>query len=320
MSGKFAMFGQILWRHLQLPAAMIVIAAAFQGSADSTRAAAPAAGQESKAKAEPRPSQKAVLAEVTVVKRDVAYGEDEKQRLDVYSPQGSKEAPVVVFVHGGEWTKGDKSEVSYKPKFLNENGIVFVSVNYRLAPAATHPAQISDLAAAVRWVRDHAAECGASPDKIVPMGHSAGCHLVTLLALDPRYLAGVKLRPNQLRGVVAWSGGAYDLVQKVADGGTYAPYIRQAFGQSPSAWRDASPVAHVGDARPLPPFLFVSVERGNASHKAAERLAGLIRDAHGRADCALLEGRSHFTANHLLGAPGDTTGQQLLEFLRAVRR
>ena len=177
---------------------MIIIAAAFQGSADSTRAAAPPAGQESKAKAEPRPSQKAVLVEATVLKRDMAYGEDEKQRLDVYSPQGSKEAPVVVFVHGGEWTKGDKSEVSYKPKFLNENGIVFVSVNYRLAPAATHPAQINDLAAAVRWVRDHAAECGASPDKIVLMGHSAGCHLVTLLALDPRYLAGVKLRPNQL--------------------------------------------------------------------------------------------------------------------------
>ena len=122
---------KIVWR-VRL-SAIIVIAAASQGAADFTRAAAPPAGQGSKAKAEPRPSQKAVLAEATVLKRDVAYGEDEKQRLDIYSPKGSKEAPVVIFVHGGEWTKGDKSEVSYKPKFFNEKGIVFVSANYRLA-------------------------------------------------------------------------------------------------------------------------------------------------------------------------------------------
>ena len=106
------------------------------------------------------------------------------------------------------------------------------------------------MAAAVRWVRDHAAESGASPHKIVVMGHSAGCHLAALLALDPRYLAAVGLRPADLCGVVAWSGGAYDLVEKVKAGGTYGPYIRKAFGDSQAAWRDASPVAHVGDARP----------------------------------------------------------------------
>ena len=118
----------------------------------------------------------------------------------------------------------------------------------------------------------------------------------------PAISARAKLPPDILRGVVAWSGGAYDLVQKVADGGTYAPYIRQAFGESALAWRDASPVTHVFDAKPIPPLLFISVERGNSSHKAAERLAGLIRSAGGRADSLLLEGRTHFTANHLLGA------------------
>ncbi len=293
---------KVLWRRVRLSAVVTAIVFAFHGFPGSVRAAAPPTGREGKAKAGERPSQKAVLAEATIVKSDVAYGEDEKQRLDVYSPKGSKGAPVVLFVHGGEWTKGDKSEVSYKPKFFNENGIVFVSVNYRLAPAAAHPAQVNDVASAICWIRDHAADCGASPEKIVLMGHSAGCHLVTLLALDRRYLARAKLPPDILRGVVAWSGGAYDLVQKVADGGTYAPYIRQAFGESALAWRDASPVTHVFDAKPIPPLLFISVERGNSSHKAAERLAGLIRSAGGRADSLLLEGRTHFTANHLLGA------------------
>src|SRR5256885_1026022 len=58
-----------------------------------------------------RPSQEAVLATNTVARTDVPYGHDAKQRLDVYSPKGVKGAPVVVFIHGGEWTRGDKSAV-----------------------------------------------------------------------------------------------------------------------------------------------------------------------------------------------------------------
>ncbi len=301
------MFQAHSWLRGVFSAASILAAVAIQAGADSPPAAKPAA-TESPKEAD-RPSQEAVLAKNTVLKRDVSYGDDAKQRLDVYAPKDAKNAPIVVFVHGGEWARHDKAEVSYKPKFLNENGVVFVSINYRLSPPATHPAHVSDVAAAVRWVVDHASEFGGDPKKIVLMGHSAGCHLVTLAALDPRYLAAVKLRPADLRGVVAWSGGAYDLAEKVGEGGMYAPYVRQAFGDSPAAWQDASPVAHVGDAKPLPPFLFISVERGNASHEASERLARLIREAQGKADSKLIDGRDHFNANHLLGAPDDENRQ-----------
>jgi acetyl esterase/lipase len=277
-------------------------------------------GQSAPDKAKERPPQTPVTAKNTVTRADIAYGEDEKQRLDVYAPRGVKEAPVVIFVHGGEWTRGDKANVSYKPKFLNENGIVFVSINYRLTPLATHPAHVSDVAAAVRWVHDHAAEFGGDAKKITLMGHSAGCHLVTLVALDPRYLTAEKLRPAAIAGVVAWSGGAYDLVEKVKAGGAYAGYIKKTFGDSEDAWRAASPVTYAKEGRSKPPFLFVSIERGNASHKAAERLAGLIRDAGGKAESSLLEGRDHFHANHLLGAPDDTTGMVLLYFVRKGSR
>jgi hypothetical protein len=138
------------------------------------------------------------------------------------------------------------------------------------------------------------------------------------VTLDPGYLTAVKLRPADVAGVVAWSGGAYDLVEKVKAGGAYAGYIKKAFGETEDAWRDASPVAHAKEGRTKPPFLFVSIERGNPSHKAAERLAQLIRDAGGKAESSLLEGRDHFHANHLLGAPDDTTGKVLLDFVRKV--
>ena len=282
----------------------------------------PAKTDPPKKKEKERPAEKAVLSENTVVRADIPYGKDEKQRLDVYAPRDAKDAPIVVFFHRGEWSKGDKSEAAYKPKFLNEHGIVFIIANYRLSPAVKHPAHINDVAAAVRWVYDHAGEFGGSNKKIVLMGHSCGCHLVTLLALDPRYLAEVKLRPGDLRGVVAWSGGAYDLVAKVKAGGMYGPYIKQAFGDSEAAWRDASPVAHVGDAKPLPAFLFVSVvDKGRTDSKlAAEKLAGLIRDAKGQATTKVIEGRTHTTANALIGAPNDTTGGILLDFVRGVTR
>lgn len=269
---------------------------------------------------EPRPDMTPVLGSDTVARTDIAYGKDAKQKLDVYSPAGAKGLPVVVYVHGGEWTKGDKADVSFKPKFFNENNVVFVSANYRLYPAAKFPAHAEDVAAAVRWSVDHIAEYGGDPKKIILMGHSAGCHLVTLVALDPKYLAGVKLAPADLRGVVAWSGGAYDLVAKVAEGGSYKEHIGNAFGPDEAAWRDASPVTHARNGGAAPPFLFASYEKGNPANQAAERLAGLIRDAKGRAPVVVLEDRTHTTANHLLGAPGDKTGAALLAFVREVTR
>ena len=152
------------------------------------------------------------------------------------------------------------------------------------------------------------------------MGHSAGCHLVTLLALDPRYLAGVGLHPSDLRGVVAWSGGAYDLVAKVKAGGTYGPYIKQAFGDSEAAWRDASPdcprrrcQAHAA----LPVRLCSNM----ATIESGRRKAGRFDQRKARqGGAAGLEGRTHMTANQLIGAPDDTTGALLLTFVREVTR
>src|SRR5262245_52798048 len=105
----------------------------------------------------------------STIRRDVAYVPNaaEKQKLDLYAPPGVHDAPVLIFVHGGEWARGDKDEVSFKPRFLNEHGVIFVSVNYRLSNTDKHPAQVNDVAAAVRWVREHIAEVGGSPEKIV---------------------------------------------------------------------------------------------------------------------------------------------------------
>jgi acetyl esterase/lipase len=299
-----------------LAGAFAFVTAGATGSVKYGLTDLPSTGQSSEQKSENRLSLGPVLAKNTLLRSNVSYGEDDKHRLDVYYPKEAKKAPVVVFVHGGGWARGDKSAVGSMPKLLSENGIAFVSINYRLTPSATHPAHVNDVAAAVRWVYEHANEFGCDRELIFLMGNSAGCHLVALTALDPRYLDQVKLRPADLRGVVAWGGRAYNLVEEVKAAGPSADDIRLAFGDSEDAWRDASPVAYVKNAQTGPAFYFVSLEAGSRAHQAAEQMAGMIRDANGEAESGILKGQDPFSANHLLDTSGDTTGRLLIDFIR----
>lgn len=271
-----------------------------------------------------RPAQTPVLADDTVEHKDVAYGGPDAvlNVLDIYAPAKADKAPVLLFVHGGEWTKGDKREISCKPKFFNEHGVVFVSMNYRLAPKDKHPAQVDDVAAAIAWAKANIGKYGGDPNKIVIMGHSAGCHLVTLATLDPAPLAKVKLKPSDVRGVAAWSGGMYDLADRFKGGGSYPPYIKATFGESEEAPKAASPVTYTKNAKGGPVFLFASTdeERSKTSREAAEAMVEAVNKAGGTAKAAVLAGKSHFGANHELGAEGDKTGPMLLEFIRSVTR
>src|SRR5438270_1953882 len=96
------------------------------------------------------------------VKRDIPYANPPQARqvLDVYSPPGAKNLPVVFWIHGGGWQAGDKKEVQLKPKAFTEKGFVFVSTNYRLLPSVEMGDIIRDVAKAFRWTHDHVAEFG----------------------------------------------------------------------------------------------------------------------------------------------------------------
>jgi arylformamidase len=114
------------------------------------------------------------------VDRDLAYGDHDRQRLDVHASGAEQGAPVLVFVHGGGFVGGDK-HVPGTPMYDHvgawavRNGWVGVTITYRLAPEFTWPSGAQDVAAAVRWVRDSIASYGGDPNRIVVAGHSAGC-------------------------------------------------------------------------------------------------------------------------------------------------
>jgi len=143
--------------------------------------------------------------------RDLTYGPDPSQRLDLWVPP-AQGFPTVLFIHGGSLTSGDKTDEDYRDVCLPfpAAGIACANVNYRLGPEHPWPAQAEDVAAAVAWVRTNIAQRGGDPRKLVLLGHSSGAMLVALVGTDERYLAPHQLALDDLRGVVSMGSIMWD--------------------------------------------------------------------------------------------------------------
>jgi arylformamidase len=139
---------------------------------------------------------------------DVAYGPSEDERLDIF-PAAQEGAPVVVYYHGGAWTRWHKDNNSYQaPAFVNA-GVTFVSVNFGLVPRVDLDELMRQCRAAVQWVYRHAADFGADPEKLYVAGHSSGGHEVGLLAVTD-WVRDWGLPADVIKGGFAASG-MYDL-------------------------------------------------------------------------------------------------------------
>jgi acetyl esterase/lipase len=149
--------------------------------------------------------------------RDVAFGPDPRQRLDVYAPPKPRgeargaPAPVAVFFYGGSWDSGRRQDYNWIGRALAARGFVTVIADYRLYPAARFPAFLEDGALAVRWAVDHAGQFGGDPGRVVLIGHSAGAYNAAMLALDSRYLTAAGVDPRRIRAFAGLSG-PYDFL------------------------------------------------------------------------------------------------------------
>lgn len=126
----------------------------------------------------------------------------ERCKLDVYYPEAVKDAPVVVWFHGGGLTGGNR----FIPAQLKESGLVVIAVNYRLMPKATNEDCIDDAAAAVAWTLANAQKYNGSPAKVYVSGHSAGGYLADMIGLDKKWLAKYGVDADCLAGLAPFSG------------------------------------------------------------------------------------------------------------------
>ncbi|WP_095011539.1 alpha/beta hydrolase [Tsuneonella mangrovi] len=236
----------------------------------------------------------------------ISFGSDPLQALDFWAGSG-RSAPLVVFVHGGGWKRGDKSMMQGSAKLADwqAKGYAVASINYRLVPVSTVEDEAADVAAAVAWLRSQSARLGIDPQRIVLVGHSAGAHLVALVGTDPQWLRGAGMALGDLRGVIALDGAAYDVPRQMSDGnrmmqGTY----RQAFGTDPGRQRALSPTMHA--ARPnAPGFLLLHVDRADGTSQTNE-LGAALRKADTPVEIDAINGkglRGHMEINRKLGEP-----------------
>jgi arylformamidase len=246
---------------------------------------------------------------------DNAYGSDPLQKFDVYMPNFKVQgAPVILMVHGGEWTQGDKFDnnvVLNKVQYWIPKGAILISVNYPLVPQVNPLQEALDVAQALAYAQLHAADWGGDPHKFILMGFSAGGHLVSLLAAEPSLATSLGAQP--WLGTVALDSAAYDIPEVMANP-HHPTFFNEAFGTSTDLWYAASPELQL-NAR-IAPFLAVcSSQEAGSCPRAQEFVQKAM--SYGTSATILQENLAHEQIDANLGLASDYT-TQVNAFVSAV--
>jgi len=232
-----------------------------------------------------------VPSDTYTASRDIAYGEDPRQKLDVYQPRGVVSPPggfpLVVFFYGGSWNRGEREEYKFVGEALAAKGMVVALADYRLYPEVRYPAFLEDGARAVAWMRREARRFDANPGKMFVMGHSAGAYNAAMLALDARWLKAQGLSPSELAG---WIGlaGPYDFLP------SSNPEVQPVF-HHPDYPRGAQPTEHISKAAPRTFLGAASSDSVVDPQRNTRRLAERLRAAGVPVTLKVYERVNHFT-------------------------
>lgn len=246
------------------------------------------------------------------VTRDIPYGPHARHRLNVFSPtQRTAGHDVLVFVYGGGFVTGDKEEV---PQTFYDNvgywaasqGMIGVTINYRLAPDHPWPAGHEDVAAAVSWVRDTIADYAGLPERIFLMGHSAGAAHVA------GYIANVHAsnnRTTQIAGAICVSG-LYDLRVR--------PVNPRYFGEDETLYSGRSPLP--GLAKSDTPLLITVAENDPEfiQRHALSLFHMRLDEKQTLPHLCQLRGHNHFSAVLHLNSQDTSLGDEILTFIQGT--
>jgi acetyl esterase/lipase len=251
------------------------------------------------------------------VKADIAYGSHERQRLDVFTPSRAKGAPVVVFVHGGAFVRGNKSDngeiydnVLY---YFANQGCIGVNVEYRLAPEAQYPGAAMDVRDAMAWVKSNIAEFGGDPQRIFLIGHSAGGTHVGTYVFDPVMqrdendgLAGLILVSARLRA---------DALPTNPN----AEAVKAYFGSDASLYDERSPVTHAARNTTLPVMIAIAeFENPLLDEYGAEMYQALRASRTRTPRFVQVMAHNHTSIMAHLNTAEDWLGEEMLAFMRAA--
>jgi triacylglycerol lipase len=250
--------------------------------------------------------------------RDIAYGSDERHRLDVYLPvDATGPAPVVVFLHGGGFIRGDKGDRAAVGHYFSRHGVLAILPNYRLGPKHHWPAGAEDVSSVLAWARAHVAARGGDPDHIVLAGESAGAAHVAAAAFIKRFhpAEGLKIAGAYL------ASGVYNaqlelLARSQLGIATPDPRNEAYFGTDFGRYPAMSTVELV-DAEPFPLAIsYAELDPVQMQAQAGELFARLVTRHGFMPRIAMIRNHNHLSQVVSINSGDEALAGPLLAFVR----
>jgi acetyl esterase/lipase len=249
---------------------------------------------------------------------DLSYGPDSRHKLDIYRREGQTGVPVVAFVHGGAYVRGERNinaEVySNVAIYFARHGMLAVNATYRLAPSAPWPSGAEDVGALVKWLRANASAYGGDPSRIYLIGHSAGAtHTASyayIRSLQPQEGPGIA-------GMVLMSG-RYRVEPKADDPRLQG--VQAYFGTDPAQYALRSPLNYVKDAPAIPTFIVIcEYENPGLDIQGALLFAALCERDGACPRFMRLEHHNHSSEVYQFNTADEALGREILEFISRGR-
>ena len=245
------------------------------------------------------------------VTADQAYGEHERHRLDVYAPEGAEDLPVLLFVHGGGFVRGDKAGAANIGRWFAHHGVVAVTMNYRYAPESTFPMGAEDVAGALAWIRENIAAAGGDPARIVIAGNSAGSVHVG----DYAFHEELQAENDGVVGAILISMPSANLSDHDLDPMRDLLY----FGENGD--RAAQSMLNALDGRTMPVMVaWAQNEPALIASQTRQLVEGLIARDGALPAMATAMGHNHISIVEHIGTADETLAPDMLEFIQAVSR
>lgn len=243
---------------------------------------------------------------------DIAYGDLERQQLDIYQPKHvNKVAPVVVFFYGGSWDSGNKADYKFVAEAMTSHGFVVVIPDYRVYPDVLFPEFMQDPAHAAQWVKRNIQQYGGDPQRVFLAGHSAGAHIAVMLGVNAEYLAQVNMKPADFRGIIGLAG-PYDFLPLTSK------RLKEIFGEESQQWK-SQPINFVDGSNP-PMQLLVGLKDGTVWPRNTFNLAAKIQQAGGQVEVVEFPNYNHVDMAAKLARPLRGDGSLLKYVVDFIQR
>jgi len=247
-----------------------------------------------------------------------ASGKISAQQLNIFEPKNPKSPKdVLIFIHGGNWNSGKKSQYNLIGRNWTKKDIVSVVIDYPLSPEATYAEMAEYAAKSVKWVKENIINYGGNPDRIFISGHSAGGHLAALISIDDQYFkkAGIE---NPIKGLILIDAAGLDMYgylmeENLPKENTYL----KTFTANPKTWKDASPLYHLHKG--MPP---IKIYRGEKTYPSIttsnEKFIKALQEFAPETPYEILKNKKHIPMITQFFNPWNKHYKEIKQFMKRI--